>query len=627
MFEKPRCTCPRCTARRRSRYLVIFAVCAAIVVGYFAMTEYPQAVPDLSLQGNEGPADKPSSDLASIAGENSGSVSTEIAQSSAQERAQIAVIADNHREPSTPVDASLSVQNKVENRPISDGDLQLAIHPSSNPVTDSPAPETSPQPVKKELSSRELAATSPGENLAMVYSSDPYGLLPLWLTKGGLEIPRKLHPALTDESKSVVENQESPILGRGPNGQEASAAVSDPKRATSQTAEPARQRDPENGRLAHHEDEDVSQGLEALCRDEGINVETNAIVTLVKGTSGEWIRLLGTRDGVDLLPSREASATAPVPSLGQIPDPTETRAHAAAVAPSAPEDSAPPLAGTKAAPENSKPAEKAIDPGSRSKPRPPASLETGAWKDESGDKSLETGDGAPVSENKASAAGNASKGAESKLGGSLVSLGAVRESGLLKDALPQERREPQDYILVKSRPESLQSGAERNHSLRPQERRPKTVNDPVQPQNDPPKPQDYPSKSGDDPAKSHDGLTDLQRFASDFVRTIQIGNVEDQHRFYADSVHFYGEGDLSWAGVAAATRRYHQEKRNTRYEGAGPAFVKGPVNGGFYVIDQPVSWSRTDGSRLTRGRTMLHLRVIPTGRGSWKITSIEKVGQ
>jgi pyruvate/2-oxoglutarate dehydrogenase complex dihydrolipoamide dehydrogenase (E3) component len=52
-----------------------------------------------------------------------------------------------------------------------------------------------------------------------------------------------------------------------------------------------------NSRLAHHEDEDVSQGLEELCRDEGINVVTNAKVTLVKGKSGEWIKLLGTRDG------------------------------------------------------------------------------------------------------------------------------------------------------------------------------------------------------------------------------------------------------------------------------------------------------------------------------------------
>jgi pyruvate/2-oxoglutarate dehydrogenase complex dihydrolipoamide dehydrogenase (E3) component len=55
-----------------------------------------------------------------------------------------------------------------------------------------------------------------------------------------------------------------------------------------------------NSRLAHHEDEDISQGLEEMCRDEGINVLTDAIVNLVEGKSGEWIRLLGTRDGAEL---------------------------------------------------------------------------------------------------------------------------------------------------------------------------------------------------------------------------------------------------------------------------------------------------------------------------------------
>src|ERR1700733_4490607 len=55
-----------------------------------------------------------------------------------------------------------------------------------------------------------------------------------------------------------------------------------------------------NSRLAHHEDEDISQGLEEMCRDEGITVVTNAKITLVKGNSGEWIRLLGSRDGGEL---------------------------------------------------------------------------------------------------------------------------------------------------------------------------------------------------------------------------------------------------------------------------------------------------------------------------------------
>ena len=55
-----------------------------------------------------------------------------------------------------------------------------------------------------------------------------------------------------------------------------------------------------NSRLAHHEDEDVSLGLEEMYRDEGITVVTNAKITRVKGNSGEWIRLLGSRDGGEL---------------------------------------------------------------------------------------------------------------------------------------------------------------------------------------------------------------------------------------------------------------------------------------------------------------------------------------
>jgi pyruvate/2-oxoglutarate dehydrogenase complex dihydrolipoamide dehydrogenase (E3) component len=55
-----------------------------------------------------------------------------------------------------------------------------------------------------------------------------------------------------------------------------------------------------NSRLVHNEDEDISQGLEEMCRDEGIAVVTNAKISLVKGNSGEWVRLLGSRGGDEL---------------------------------------------------------------------------------------------------------------------------------------------------------------------------------------------------------------------------------------------------------------------------------------------------------------------------------------
>jgi pyruvate/2-oxoglutarate dehydrogenase complex dihydrolipoamide dehydrogenase (E3) component len=46
-----------------------------------------------------------------------------------------------------------------------------------------------------------------------------------------------------------------------------------------------------NHRLANKEDEDVSAGLEQLCRDEGIELLMNATVSLVEGTSGQSVKL------------------------------------------------------------------------------------------------------------------------------------------------------------------------------------------------------------------------------------------------------------------------------------------------------------------------------------------------
>jgi pyruvate/2-oxoglutarate dehydrogenase complex dihydrolipoamide dehydrogenase (E3) component len=55
-----------------------------------------------------------------------------------------------------------------------------------------------------------------------------------------------------------------------------------------------------NGRLAHREDPDISEALHELCKDEGINVVTNARVTRVTGKSGEQVQVHGTRDGAEL---------------------------------------------------------------------------------------------------------------------------------------------------------------------------------------------------------------------------------------------------------------------------------------------------------------------------------------
>jgi pyruvate/2-oxoglutarate dehydrogenase complex dihydrolipoamide dehydrogenase (E3) component len=56
-----------------------------------------------------------------------------------------------------------------------------------------------------------------------------------------------------------------------------------------------------NAHLAHREDDDVTQGLEEIFRDEGVTVATNTKINRVEGKSGEWVKLHCTRDGVDLV--------------------------------------------------------------------------------------------------------------------------------------------------------------------------------------------------------------------------------------------------------------------------------------------------------------------------------------
>jgi pyruvate/2-oxoglutarate dehydrogenase complex dihydrolipoamide dehydrogenase (E3) component len=52
-----------------------------------------------------------------------------------------------------------------------------------------------------------------------------------------------------------------------------------------------------NGRLLHREDEDVSDALHALCRDEGIEIVTSAKVTRVEGKSGQAVKVHAVQSG------------------------------------------------------------------------------------------------------------------------------------------------------------------------------------------------------------------------------------------------------------------------------------------------------------------------------------------
>ena len=191
----------------------------------------------------------------------------------------------------------------------------------------------------------------------------------------------------------------------------------------------------------------------------------------------------------------------------------------------------------------------------------------------------------------------------------------------------EEQSKPRGYITIESESEPRRNAEAETRRTKTQDRSLKAQGLTSKVQDRPAKVPNHPSQPVEDPPDPEEKSGDLRRFASAFVRADQAGTIADQHRFYADSVHFYREGDLSWAGVVAATRRYRQEKQNGRYDTEGAATIKGPVNGGFYIIEQPVSRSRAEGSRVTRGRSLLRLRVVSARRGDWKITSIEETGQ
>jgi pyruvate/2-oxoglutarate dehydrogenase complex dihydrolipoamide dehydrogenase (E3) component len=55
-----------------------------------------------------------------------------------------------------------------------------------------------------------------------------------------------------------------------------------------------------NARLAHREDQDVSDVLHNMFREEGIEVVTSAHITRVEGKSGEWVKLYTVREGPEI---------------------------------------------------------------------------------------------------------------------------------------------------------------------------------------------------------------------------------------------------------------------------------------------------------------------------------------
>lgn len=53
-----------------------------------------------------------------------------------------------------------------------------------------------------------------------------------------------------------------------------------------------------NSRLAHHEDEDISEGLQNLFDDEGINYHLNTTVEKIEGTSGKSVKVHAIKNGI-----------------------------------------------------------------------------------------------------------------------------------------------------------------------------------------------------------------------------------------------------------------------------------------------------------------------------------------
>jgi pyruvate/2-oxoglutarate dehydrogenase complex dihydrolipoamide dehydrogenase (E3) component len=56
-----------------------------------------------------------------------------------------------------------------------------------------------------------------------------------------------------------------------------------------------------NARLAHREDQDVTEMLHDMCREEGIEIVTSARITTVEGKSGERVKLYAVRDGSETI--------------------------------------------------------------------------------------------------------------------------------------------------------------------------------------------------------------------------------------------------------------------------------------------------------------------------------------
>ncbi len=59
-----------------------------------------------------------------------------------------------------------------------------------------------------------------------------------------------------------------------------------------------------NDRLAHREDQDVTDLLQNIFREEGIGIATSTVTTRFEGKSGEWVKLHATQNGTEIVLER-----------------------------------------------------------------------------------------------------------------------------------------------------------------------------------------------------------------------------------------------------------------------------------------------------------------------------------
>jgi hypothetical protein len=516
IFQKSRCKCPRCVAKRRIQFLTVFGSCIAAAAGCYVVVHHSDPGAPPSFNPQKTPAEEPTPDVNVTLGRKAQPLFIAATQLRAIWKEQ-----DNKN-----AQESQTVQPSDEPKSHSKGDVQRVPQPNGEKVA-AIAAQSSPEPANSELPihfSQEPGVNKNSAEAVKAEPSDPYGLLSQWFTESRRTAQGKSEETSLDGNELRVRNHEP---------------------AESQM--PGRQAEPPSGEKSDVAPSSVAQSIAD------------------PSFAGPTVNVSPAPSSGEVVAAKEADS-----AIQAIPD--EALAHV-------------------------------------------------------------NGPGVQAQQ-------NGIKEPEAKPVGTAAGLVAVLGNNPSGEVPAQEPSKPRGYITIKSEAEPQNQGAEdhppkprdhplqtKNHPSNVEDYPSRALGQPEKPQDQPPSVRDYLSNTQDRPSKPPNTSQDLRRFASSFLQADQTGNIAEQHRFFADSVHFYHEGDLSWAGVAAATRRYHQERQNRRYGAEGTATVKGPVNGGFYVVEQPVSWSRSDGSRVTRGRSVLRLRVVPTDRNGWKITSIEEIGQ